>query len=176
MPFRRFASAALLAAAACGIVPIPAHAAEPAPAEAAILATVDGRAVGVVDGDSLAVDGLEWRLMGFDAPEIDRAKCESERRLALIAKRRLEQLITDAVARRLPVALVDSGQRDRYRRPLGSLEIDGRNVRDTLIDELLVRPYNGGYRKGWCSRDSRDDLVPGPLPSRDQPRRPDAGH
>ena len=30
--------------------------------------------------------------------------------------------------------------------------LDGRNVRDTLIAEGWARPYNGGPRKGWCSR------------------------
>lgn len=166
--------ASVMLALACALLSSPAGATDPATVPA--IATIDGRAVGVVDGDSVAVDGAEWRLMGFDAPEIERARCESERRLALLAKTRLETLLRDAVARQLPVALTDSGQRDRYKRPLGTLEIGGRNVRDILVEELLARPYNGGPRKGWCTRDSRDDLIPGPLPSRDQPRPPPAGY
>ena len=63
------------------------------------------------------------------------------------------------------IDLSTDGATDRYRRPLGDLVIDGVNVRETLISEGLARPYNGGYRKGWCSRDSRDDLVPGPPPA-----------
>lgn len=49
---------------------------------------------------------MEWRLTGFDTPEIDHgARCEGERRAGLFAKRRLEELI--AAAKR--VETVDSG-------------------------------------------------------------------
>jgi endonuclease YncB( thermonuclease family) len=114
-----------------------------------------------VDGDSILVGGVEWRLMGFDTPEIARAWCEAERRLGLLAKVRLAALI--AAAGRIETR--DSGARDRYRRPLGDLILDGANVRDAMIGEGYARPYNGGRRKGWCSRDSRDDLVPGLPPA-----------
>ena len=114
--------------------------------------------VSVVDGDSVTLDGVEWRLKGFDAAEINTARCEAERRLGLITKRRLTELLTTAKV----IDMTTDGATDRYRRPLGDLTVDGSNVRDILLSEGLVRPYNGGYRKGWCSRDSRDDLVPGP--------------
>lgn len=122
--------------------------------------------IGVVDGDSITVDGVEWRLMGFDTPEIGKAQCEGERRVGLLAKRRLEALLTAAKS----AETVDSGRQDRYRRPLGDLILDGANVRETLIAELYARPYNGGRKKGWCSRDSRDDLIPGPPPVREMGR------
>ena len=124
---------------------------------------VDRNRVGVVDGDSITLDGREWRIRGFDAAEIDRAACEGERRLGLLAKRRLEALIASAREIR-----IEGGQEaDRYRRPLGDVLIDGRQVRDIMVGEDLGRPYNGGRKKGWCSRDSRDDLIPGPAPARD---------
>ena len=138
------------------------------------LATIQGHAVAVVDGDSITVDGVEWRLLGYDAPEIDRARCEGERRLGLVARRRLSQIIQAAAESATPAELVDSGRRDRYRRPLGDLLIGGANVRETMIAEDLGRAYNGGIKKGWCSRDSRDDLVPGPPPSREMARPPAA--
>ena len=122
---------------------------------------VERARVHVVDGDSVTLDGVEWRLKGFDAAEINSAKCEAERRLGIIAKRRLMELLAAAKV----IDLSTDGATDRYRRPLGDLVIDGVNVRETLISEGLARPYNGGYRKGWCSRDSRDDLVPGPPPA-----------
>ena len=123
---------------------------------------VDRSRVVVVDGDSVTLDGQEWRLRGFDTPEIEKAQCEGERRLALAAKRRLEELV--AAAREIRI---DGGEeRDRYKRPLGDLLVDGRNVRETMIAELWARPYNGGRRKGWCSRDSIDTLVPGDPPLR----------
>lgn len=120
----------------------------------------------VVDGDSILVGGVEWRLQGFDTPEIDRAKCEGERRAALFAKRRLEELIAAAIR----VETVNSGQADRYKRPLGDLILDGRNVREIMIAEGYARPYNGGVRKGWCSRDSLDNLVPGLPPAKKNKR------
>ena len=116
----------------------------------------------VVDGDSVRVGGQEWRVIGYDTAEIERAACEGERRLGLIARRRLGQLIGGAQR----VALTGSGERDRHRRPLGRLLIDGRDAGDIMVAEDLARPYNGGRKKGWCSRDSRDDLVPGPQPAR----------
>lgn len=121
---------------------------------------VDRARVVVVDGDSVTLDGQEWRLMGFDTPEIEKAGCEGERRLALAAKRRLEDMIAAAREIRL-----DGGEeRDRYKRPLGDLVLDGVNVREAMISEGWARPYNGGRRKGWCSRDSIDTLVPGDPP------------
>jgi micrococcal nuclease len=138
------------------------------PVDVVVLAVIDGRAVGVVDGDSIAVDGQEWRLVGFDAPETERAKCEAERRLGLLAKRRLEQILRGSG----PFALVDSGHRDRHKRPLGSLMVAGIDVASTLVSEDLARPYAGGIKRGWCTRDSRDDLIPGPRPSREMSRPP----
>ncbi len=155
---------ARLAAAALSLGMAPQAQAEPL----AVIAIIDGRAIAVVDGDSITVDGAEWRLMGFDAAEIATARCEGERRVGLLAQRRLADLIRAAVRDAVPTTLTDSGARDKYRRPLGDLVIGGANVRETMVAEDLARPYNGGLKKGWCSRDSRDDLIPGPLPAREQ--------
>lgn len=116
----------------------------------------------VVDGDSVAIEGQEWRLIGLDAPETARANCEGERRAGLFAARRLAALIGSGAA----IVMHPTGTRDRHRRPLGRLEIGGADVAATLIEEGYARPYNGGRRKGWCSRDSRDDLVPGLPPAK----------
>jgi endonuclease YncB( thermonuclease family) len=141
----------------------------PAPSQPPVSTSVtvtlpDGRTLSVIDGDSIAVDGVEWRLLGFDAPEIDSARCEGERRVGIIAKRRLEALISSGQ----DLVISHSGRSDRYKRPLGALTVGGIDVRETLIAELLARPYNGGFKKGWCGRDSRDDLIPGPPPVREQ--------
>ncbi len=154
--------AAGLVALALLAVAGPAHA-EPGETPAP-LAVIDGRAWSVVDGDSLLVDGQEWRLVGYDTPETERAACEAERRLGLIAKARLEVMIREAVAGGLRIELAATGERDRYRRPLGVLRIDGGDVGQQMIQEMLARPYLGGRKRGWCSRDSRDDLVPGVPP------------
>jgi len=100
----------------------------------------------VIDGDTLVVDGVRWRLVGIDAPEITHAKCPAERALGLRAKARLEQLLAGSawslVAR--------PGQVDRYGRLLGVLMLNGSHVGWTLIDEGLARLYYGGKREGWC--------------------------
>ena len=61
-----------------------------APEPAAI---IDGRAVAVLDGDSLLVDGAEWRLIGYDAPEVERATCEGERRTGIHARDKEQRMV-----------------------------------------------------------------------------------
>lgn len=121
---------------------------------------LDPAAITVVDGDSILLDGQEWRLVGFDTPETTRATCEGERRAGIFAQRRLAELLGAG----RPIVLHPTGGRDRHKRPLGRLEVGGEDVGAILVAEGYARPYNGGRRKGWCSRDSRDDLVPGPMP------------
>ena len=58
----------------------------------------------VIDGDSVLIDGREWRLLGFDAPEFVEAKCEGEHRAGIFARRRLVELI--AAARRIEMQLL----------------------------------------------------------------------
>jgi endonuclease YncB( thermonuclease family) len=123
---------------------------------------VDPSSITVVDGDTIIIDGTTWRLMGYDTPETDGAKCEGERRLGLLARQRLSVFIDASTA----MTITGNGEKDAYQRRLGRLSINGRDVGAILISELLARPYNGSYRKGWCSRDSRDDMPPGPLPAR----------
>lgn len=117
-------------------------------------------AITVVDGDSVLLDGQEWRLTGFDTPETARATCEGERRAGLFAQRRLAELLGAGK----PIVMHPTGTKDRYKRPLGRLEVGAEDVGAILVAEGYARPYNGGRRKGWCSRDSRDDLIPGPMP------------
>ena len=112
--------------------------------------------IGIVDGDTVTIDGESWRLMGYDTPEGEHAWCEAERRLSAKATARLGEII--AAAGRIEA--VTDGARDRYKRVLGRLLVDGRDVAEIMIGEDWARPYAGGRKKGWCSRDSRDDLVP----------------
>lgn len=75
--------------AAAVVAALPLALAVPAAAEVttpALVAVIEGRGVAVLDGDSLLVDGVEWRLIGYDAPEIERATCEGERRTGILAR------------------------------------------------------------------------------------------
>jgi len=102
--------------------------------------------VTVVDGDTIRDGATTWRLLGYDTPETIYAKCEAEYRLGLRAKDRLSQLIDGAES----VELVDSGKRDKYRRGLGDLVIDGESAAALMVPDY-ARAYDGnGRRRGWC--------------------------
>lgn len=85
-----------------------------------------------VDGDTVKCDGLNMRLLGqgivdvrgVDTPEIgSHAKCDKERKLALIAKRHLNDLIRGKKIK------VEAKGIDNFDRPLVNLYLpDGREV------------------------------------------------
>jgi endonuclease YncB( thermonuclease family) len=135
---------------------------QPAHGEDVPSGVIERERMAVLDGDSITVDGREWRLMGFDVPEFADAKCEGEHRAGLFAKRRLTELVANA--KRIEVRF--SGKIDRQQRALGELLVDGRNVREVLINEGYARAYTGGRIKDWCERSSRHDLMPDPDPDR----------
>jgi endonuclease YncB( thermonuclease family) len=112
--------------------------------------------IGIVDGDTVTVDGESWRLLGYDTPESEHAWCEAERRMSAKATARLAELV--AGAQRLEIEA--SGARDRYRRVLGRLLVDGRDVAEIMIAEAWARPSDGGKKRRWCARDDLD--VPPP--------------
>ena len=92
------------------------------------------------------MDNQTWRLMGFDTPETFQAKCEHEYRIGTIARHMLQQYI-DAGK---DVRIEDSGRIDKYKRRLGTLIIDGKDVAEIMTSESIARPYHGGKREGWC--------------------------
>lgn len=90
-------------------------------------------------------DGAPGRS-GYDAPEIDRAKCEHERLLGEQARLRLQELL-DAPG----TTIADSGKRDRYGRALVWVRLrDGTTAGARLIEEGYARPWKRGYRSTWC--------------------------
>ena len=56
-----------------------------------------GAALIVIDGDTIRSDEERIRLEGIDAAEIG-MQCEAERRLAILAKHRLEQLLRSTMS------------------------------------------------------------------------------
>ncbi|WP_373413740.1 thermonuclease family protein [Ensifer aridi] len=111
-------------------------------------------ALSAVDGDTVKCDGQNLRLLGggtvnvwgIDTPEIgSHAKCLKERKLALIAKRRLAALIKGKKIR------IESKGMDRSRRPLVNLYLpDGREVGQILLREGTAREWRPGERNDWC--------------------------
>lgn len=109
----------------------------------------------VVDGDTIKCDGQNMRLLGegvvnvrgIDTPEIGRgAKCDKERKLAHLAKFRLEALVVGKELR------IESKGRDRYGRPLVNVYLpNGREVGRQLLMEGFAREWRKGQKIDWCS-------------------------
>lgn len=108
----------------------------------------------VVDGDTIKCNGQNMRLLGegvvnvrgIDTPELGRdAKCNKERRLAHLAKSRLETLIVDQEIR------IEAKGTDRYGRPLVNLYLpNGSEAGQQLLREGFAREWRKGRRIDWC--------------------------
>ena len=124
-------------------------------------APIEPRQVDVVDGDTIRVDRITYRLVGFDTPEQgSHARCEPERALAARATSRLRQLIAGGGLDLQAVACAcrpgtEGTRRCNYGRSCAVLVVRGRPVADILIGERLARPYvcSGTRcppRGSWC--------------------------
>ena len=99
----------------------------------------------VIDGDTIKGNGETIRLKGFDTPETRFAKCEAEKRLGNIARRKLEALLASGEVR-----VERFKYKDRYGRTLASVYVNDVDVAEIMIREEFARPYQGGPRRGWC--------------------------
>lgn len=106
-------------------------------------------AVTVTDGDSVRFDGQPHRIANIDAPELRHARCDAERRLALVAKRRLAEILASGEVKVIVGDPATGRTFDRYRRVLATITVDGRDVGEMLIAEQLARPWDG-KRHSWC--------------------------
>jgi micrococcal nuclease len=106
----------------------------------------------VTDGDSLRIDGRPHRLANIDAPELRHAQCDAERRLAMVAKRRLAELLASGTVAITVGDPVTGRTFDKYNRILATITVDGHDVGQTLIAEGLARPWEG-KRRSWCLTD-----------------------
>lgn len=118
--------------------------------------TLDGSRITILDGDTIALpcDPLRGiypgcaehvRLAGSDAPETHRARCDGERVAGLAARAALAGLV-----RGHDVAITRTG-RDKYRRTLARLTVDGRDLDAALIAAGANLPYTRG-RAAWAAR------------------------
>lgn len=108
---------------------------------------VSATAIRVIDGDTVVIGVETIRILNIDTPEIRHAQCDAERRLGLIAKRRLEVLLS---AGEPFVRRGDNGRMtDKYGRTLAVLSVGNRDLGDILVAEGLARRWNG-KRQPWC--------------------------
>jgi len=111
----------------------------------------------VVDGDTVKCDGQNMRLLGegvpfvsgIDTPEIgSHAKCIKERKLALIAKGRLNELLAE---RGLKVVFSGAVDKTPTHRPLINIyRTNGEEIGKKLLNEGLARTWNPKRRTDWC--------------------------
>jgi endonuclease YncB( thermonuclease family) len=87
-----------------------------------------------------------YRLAGIDAAEIHYAQCEAERRLGVLTKRRLDDLLRSGLVTIHPDP---PAKRDKYRRLLVHLFVNGEDVGCILIREGYAQPWRG-RREDWC--------------------------
>ncbi|MBY3369384.1 thermonuclease family protein [Rhizobium laguerreae] len=112
----------------------------------------------VVDGDTIKCDGQNMRLLGegvpfvsgIDTPEIgSHARCMKERRLALIAKGRLKELLAEKGLR-----IEWSGAVDKTptHRPLINIyRSNDEEIGKTLLQEGHARTWSPKRRNDWCA-------------------------
>lgn len=111
----------------------------------------------VVDGDTVEIkvdwlpkelgDKLKIRVYGVDTPEKGgRAKCTQEAKLGEEATK----FTVDAIynANNLGVTIIEW---DKFGgRILGDVLIDGKSLRELLIEKGYAREYFGSVKKSWC--------------------------
>jgi endonuclease YncB( thermonuclease family) len=124
---------------------------------------IDSGRVRVLDGDTIRLDRTkpDVRLVGCNAPETRRAKCEAERQLGGQATRRLRDLVEDGSLDFQYVACscrpgTEGTSSCNYGRWCGVLKSNGRDVCDILILEKLAVPFACGPTgcpptpQPWC--------------------------
>jgi endonuclease YncB( thermonuclease family) len=114
-------------------------------------------ALTAVDGDTVKCDGQNLRPMGdgapyvsgFDTPEVGQyAHCPRENHLGILAMARMSELLQTP-----GLTVEDSGQVDRYGRPLVVLRLpDGSTIGQTLIEEGFAVVWTPDYRPSWCDQ------------------------
>ena len=112
----------------------------------------NARLVRVVDGDTIDADielGFSVfmrdriRLMGIDTPE-SRTRNLQEKSWGLAAKHRLIELLAETNGEFTLVT--EDMEKGKFGRVLGTIEINGKDANQTLIEENFAIPYEGGNK------------------------------
>jgi len=108
--------------------------------------------VRVVDGDTIDADielGFSVfmrdriRLMGIDTPE-SRTRNLEEKSWGLAAKHRLIELLAEADGEF--ILKTEEMEKGKFGRVLGTIMINGKDANQSLIEEKLAIPYEGGNK------------------------------
>lgn len=116
---------------------------------AAIAEPIVSEQIRVVDGDTIKVGGTQYRMVGYDTPEIKsarRAVSNDEIAVGRLASKRFQELINSGSLDLQEVECscakkqLDSGTCN-FGRKCAILSLNGKNVGDLLIAEGLALPY-----------------------------------
>ena len=108
--------------------------------------------VRVVDGDTIDADielGFSIfmrdriRLMGIDTPE-SRTRNLEEKSWGLAAKHRLIELLAETDGEF--ILKTEDMEKGKFGRVLGTIMINGKDANQSLIEEKLAIPYEGGNK------------------------------
>ena len=112
--------------------------------------------VRVIDGDTIEIKNecfpkelkLSVRVLGVDTPEkASKAKCDKEAKLGEKASKFTKQFIG-----KNKTATFNNIKWDKYGgRLLADVEINGKNLKDELINNGLAYPYDGKKKQSWCN-------------------------
>lgn len=112
----------------------------------------------VIDGDTVAFEAkwlpdplkkeLSIRVFGVDTPEKGhRAKCPKENELGQAASAFTKQVISQSTQRQIILM-----SWDKYGgRVLGDVILDGKSLRNMLIQQGYAREYYGDAKQSWCN-------------------------
>ena len=106
----------------------------------------------VYDGDTMTVNGVHYRMVGWDSPEIH-GKCAEEKALAIQARNELMRLVKEPSAQLVETKCVGSN----FGRSCGRLIVDGSDVAPHMVSSGLGHAYKCigtrcPRRLLWCSK------------------------
>lgn len=119
--------------------------------ELILAAAIATSAPQVIDGDTFDIGDERVRIANIDAPETKSAKCDAERRLGEVVKRRLQELLSSPGFEMERGDPKSGRMKDRYGRTLATAYVEGVDVGAILIEEELARPWRG-KREPWCNQ------------------------
>lgn len=118
----------------------------------------DWKIIKVIDGDTVQVEAkflpielkqvLSIRVLGVDTPEkAPRAKCAVEEEKAKAASAFTKEQVEKATVKQINIK-----EWDKYGgRVLGDVVLDGKSLKDLLIQNGHARAYDGGTKQSWCN-------------------------